>query len=128
VCSHLLEAFRGVVPFSSADHMSVRASVTTELMSHRMTELNETALTSVLDQLDCDTRRTIKQGMEIGQWLSILPSTINGTKLSAQEFQDAILLQYAWSPGDLPSQYDGCNTALSVHHALECKTGGLIIL
>jgi hypothetical protein len=66
--------------------------------------------------------------METGQWLSILPSTINGTKLSAQEFRDALLLQYAHSPGDLPSHCDSCDATFSVRHALECKTGGLIIL
>jgi hypothetical protein len=128
VCSHRFEAFRGAVPFSSADHKSVRASVTTELKSLRRTELNETALTLVLNQLDCDTRRTIKRGRETGQWLSILPSMINDTKLSAQEFRYAQLLQYSQSQGDLPPQCDSCDTTFSICHALECKTGGLIIL
>jgi hypothetical protein len=127
VCSHLLEAFRGVVPFNSADHQAVRASVTAELKS-RKTVKDETTLSTLLAPMDCDTRRTIRRGTETGQWLSVMPSTLNGTELSSQEFRDALLLRYARSPGDLPSQCDGCGAAFSVRHALECKTGGLVIM
>jgi hypothetical protein len=31
----------------------------------------------------------------------VLPSAVNGTKLLAQEYQDALLLRYSRSPGDL---------------------------
>ena len=58
VCSHLLSAFRGSESFSSTDHKSVRTSVTAELKS-RKTEKLDSALTSILEGLDCDTRRTI---------------------------------------------------------------------
>jgi hypothetical protein len=57
----------------------------------------------------------------------VLPSTVNGTELSAAEFRDALLLRYARSPPDLPSQCDGCLQKFSIRHALECKTGGLVI-
>jgi hypothetical protein len=63
-----------------------------------------------------------------GPVLSVLPSTVNCTELSAAEFRDALLLRYAWSPPDLPSQCDGCLQKLIIRHALECKTGGLVIL
>jgi hypothetical protein len=62
-----------------------------------------------------------------GQWLSVLPPTANGTELSAQEFRDALLLRYARCPPDLLIQCDGCQQKFSVHHALECKRGGLVI-
>jgi hypothetical protein len=78
--------------------------------------------------LDCDTRRTILLGKEIGQWLSVMPSTLNGTELSAQEFRDTLLLRHARIPGDLPSHCDGCGAKFDVRHALECKVGGLVIL
>jgi hypothetical protein len=57
-----------------------------------------------------------------------MPSTLNGTNLCVQEFWDVLLLYYVQSSGDLPSHCDGCGTAFSIWHALECKTGGLIIL
>jgi hypothetical protein len=57
-----------------------------------------------------------------------MPFTVNGTELSAQEFRDALLLRHTRTPGDLPSQCDGCSAKFYVRHALECKVGGLIIL
>jgi hypothetical protein len=56
-----------------------------------------------------------------------MPSTVNGTVLSGQEFRDAIRLRYGRAPGDLQSPCDGCGQKLSVQHALECKTGGNVI-
>jgi hypothetical protein len=126
VCSHILAAFRGTESFSSADHKSVRNAVTTELKSRRTEKLDST-LSSILADLDCDTRRTILRGKETGQWLSVMPSTLNGTELSAQEFRDALLLRHARTPGDLPSHCDGCGAKFDVRHALECKVGGLVI-
>lgn len=74
-----------------------------------------------------DTRRAILRGTRTGQWLSVLPSTVNGTELSAQEFRDSLHLRYARSPPDLPTQCDGCLKNFSVRHALECKIGGLVL-
>jgi hypothetical protein len=56
-----------------------------------------------------------------------MPSTVNGTELSAQEYRDALFLRYGRSPGDFPSHCDGCGQKFSVQHALECKKGGNVI-
>jgi hypothetical protein len=50
------------------------------------------------------------------QWLSVLPSTVNGTELLAQEYRDALLCQRR-SPADLQSHCDGCGQKLSIRHA-----------
>ena len=84
-------------------------------------------MASLTLKLSCDNCRTILRGQETGQWLSVLPSTVNGTELSATEFRDALLLRYARCPPDLPSHCNGCLQKFSVRHALECKTGGLVI-
>jgi hypothetical protein len=42
-------------------------------------------------------------------------------------FWDSLLLRYSRSPADLPSHCDGCGQKFTVHHALECKKGGLVI-
>jgi hypothetical protein len=55
-----------------------------------------------------------------------MTSTLNSTELSAQEFRDTLLICHARAPGDLPSHWDECGAKFDVHHALECKTGGLI--
>ena len=75
-----------------------------------------------------DNKRTILRGKDTGGWLYVLPSAVNGTELLAQEFHDRVLLRYARSPPDLPSQCDGCNAVFSIRHALECKEGGLVII
>ncbi len=126
VCSHLLAAFRGVDEFRTADHLAVIREVKTELRQRNL-EKNDSELASLASKLSCDDRRTILRGKETGQWLLVLPSTVNGTELLAQEFRDALLLRYARSPADLPSHCDGCGQVFSVRHALECKKGGLVI-
>jgi hypothetical protein len=124
--SPILAAFRGVEEFRSADHVSVVGEVRKEL-KHRMKLSNDMDLASIIDKLPCDDDRTILRGKDTGQWLSVPPSTVNGTELSAQEFRDSILLRYARTPADLPTHCDGCDQKFSVRHALECKKGGLVI-
>jgi hypothetical protein len=62
-----------------------------------------------------------------GAWLSVPPSTVNGTELSAQEFHDALSMRYREAPPDLPASCDGCGALFTLQHALECKCGGLVI-
>jgi hypothetical protein len=62
-----------------------------------------------------------------GTWLSVPPSTINGTDLWAQEFHDALSIQYGEAPPDLRASCDGCGTPFTLQHALRCKCGGLVI-
>ena len=97
-------------------------------MRDRKTEENEAKLESILSTLDADTARTVKRGKHCGQWLSVMPSRVNGTELSAQEFRDNLHMRYGRAPGDLPKICDGCNAAFSVQHALDCKKGGLVVL
>lgn len=128
VCGHLVQAIRtdSEVTFSSVDHKSTRSSTIAEIRK-RKTEEEKGILEDICSKLDPDTARTIKRGALCGQWLSVLPSTVNGTELSPQEFRDNLLLRYARSPGDLPERCDGCDKLFTVQHALDCKSGGLII-
>ena len=54
------------------------------------------------------------------------PSTVNGTELGAQDWQDAAFLRYGLDPPDLPKYFDGCNARFSICHVLNCKRGGLV--
>jgi MinD superfamily P-loop ATPase len=58
----------------------------------------------------------------------MMPSMPNGTKISAQDFRDALLLHNARTPDDLPSNCHGCDVKFCVCHALVCKVGSLITL
>ena len=59
-------------------------------------------------------------------WLTVLPSTVNGTELGVQEWRDALFLRYGLEPLDLPSNCDVCDAKFSISHALDCKKGGLV--
>ena len=61
-----------------------------------------------------------------GAWLTVVPSRLNGTDLSANEFRDNIRLRYNFKPLDMPSRCDGCGAKLTVEHAMSCKVGGLV--
>ena len=62
----------------------------------------------------------------MGEWLTVQPSTVNGTELGVQECIYALFLIYFIEPPDLTKFYDGCNTTFSIFRALECKKGGLV--
>jgi hypothetical protein len=97
-----------------------------EIQERKLQE-NDVELELLASRLSCDERRTILRGKETGQWLTVMPSAVNGTELSAQEFRDALLLRYSRSPGDLQSHCDGCGQTFGVRHALSCMKGGLVI-
>ena len=61
-----------------------------------------------------------------GTWLTVLPSTVNGTELGDQELRDALFLRYGLEPPDLPKYCDGCQAKLSISQALDYKKGGLV--
>jgi hypothetical protein len=122
VCSHLIAAFQGVEEFQLEEHKSVRRSVQAELAARRKPQLDKT-LASILSGLPCYAQRTIQRGQETGLWLTTLPSTVNSTELSVQEFRDQLLLRY-----DLPSHCDRCGQSFSIQHAMTCKKGGLVIV
>jgi hypothetical protein len=115
VYSHLIEAIRGWVPFQHADHLSVRRASIQQLRSRKKTK-HDQELATLLADIRCHTRRQIETDKETGAWLTVLPSTINGTELSAQACQ----------PPDLPETCDGCGHTNSVGRALDCKTRRLV--
>jgi hypothetical protein len=125
VCGHLIAVLRGTEEFCSVDHNHIMAEGRAT-MRLRKSSTSDVKLASIFNGLVADRSRTIKRGQHTGAWLSALPSTVNGTELSAQEFQDAISIQHGITPSDLPAQCDGCDARFTLQHALGCKKGGLI--
>ena len=56
----------------------------------------------------------------------MLPSTVNGTELGAQECRDALFLSYGMDPPDVPKYCEGCEARFTISHAIDCKKGGLV--
>ena len=69
----------------------------------------------------------MQRAAKTGAWLAVLPSTVNGTELRAQEWRDALFLRYGLEPPDLPKYCDRCKARFSISHALDCKKGGLVM-
>jgi hypothetical protein len=88
-----LAAFRGVDVFRSTDRLKVIWDVKAKLKLRNAAK-SESSLNDLASKMSCNNPRTLLRGKETGQWLPVLlPSTVNGTELSAaQEFLDALLL------------------------------------
>ena len=94
----------------------------------RRKENEEDALEALLLLAPPAQKRRLERLRTAGPWLSTMPSLLNGTVLSAEEFRDSLRLRYGFQPGHLQSHCDGCQQRNSVEHALSCKKGGLIRL
>ena len=68
----------------------------------------------------------MRRAAKTGAWLTVLPSTVNGTELGAQEWCDALFLRYGLEPPDLPTHCNGCEARFTISHALDCKKGGIV--
>ena len=63
-----------------------------------------------------------------GALLLVLPSTVNGMELGAQEWRYSICLNYTIEPPDLTSYFDWCGAAFKIYHFLDCKEGFTMLL
>jgi hypothetical protein len=109
----LTQAICGKHEFSSADHSATMREVKSKLKEHSNSD-HDKELELFTKKMSVDEHRAILCSKLTGQWLSILLSTVNGTKLSAQKFHNNLLLHYGRSLSDLPTYCDGCNKKFSV--------------
>jgi hypothetical protein len=66
--------------------MSVQRVTVQQVCSRKKTK-HDQELVIILTDIRCHTHRQIETGKETGAWLTVvMPSTINGTELLAQEF------------------------------------------
>ena len=60
--------------------------------------------------------------------LTVMPSFMEDTELSAQAFLDNIHWRLGLTPLLLPTDCDICRAPFSAEHASQCKIGGIINL
>ena len=86
----------------------------------------EEALTASLEGDPVQHARRLQWANNTGAWMTVQPSTVNGTELGAQEWHDALFLRYGLDPQDLPTHCDSCQSKFLISHALDCEKGGLV--
>ena len=79
----------------------------------------------LLLHMDPPSARRLARSRVTGAWLTTMPSALNGTDLTSEEFRDSLLLRFGLTPTGLTSRC-ACGEPFSVDHALSCKRGGLI--
>ena len=123
--SHLISSLiEPGVRFSVGRHKSVATEARGNYKSERLQR--ELAYLGTRGEGKPATKRRDKRNSRAGLWLSVIPSRINGTWLSANEWRDNVRLCYNLQPLDMPQLCDGCQAPMSVEHALSCKCGGLV--
>ena len=85
------------------------------------------ALTETLVGGPFQDAHRLKRAMNTGACMMVQHSTLNGTELGVQEWQDALLLRYVLDLPYLPKLCYGCNATFSIFYALNCKREGLVM-
>ena len=125
ITGHLVASLRGQVVFQTADHLAClwRGQLA---VRHRGEKRAEEALMAALEGAPVLQERRMRRAAKTRAWLTVLPSTVNGTDLGAQDCRDALFLRYGLELPDLPKYWDGCEVRFSISHSLDCKKGGLV--
>ena len=125
ITGHLVAALRGQVEFRTADHSACLREGWTPVRRRGQIRAEE-ALTAALEGAPVLHARCLQRAAKIGAWLTVQPSTVNGTELGSQEWRDAFFLRYCLDLLNLPTYCDGCQAIFPISHALDCKKGGFV--
>ena len=120
-----LPVLRGQVPFRTAYHAACLRDGRAAVRRHNVAKAMASLETSIA-RTPVEVTRWLRRATKTGAWLTVQPSTVNGTELGAQEWRGTAFLRYGLEPPDLPKHCDGCNAKFSICHALDCKMGGLV--
>ena len=82
----------------------------------------------LMPSFDPSQQHAILQAREyhISSWLAVTPLERSQFDLSTQEFRDGLALRYKKPLLCSPPYCDGCGSAFSLEHALDCRKGGLV--
>jgi len=76
----------GEVSFRSANHLTTLREARNEIKAEKKEKYDDSALDSIIGIMSRDKQRSILCGKDTGRFLTTMPSVVNGTELSAQEF------------------------------------------
>ena len=88
-----MSELRGQVSFRTADHAAClrdgRAAVRRQNVAKAMASLEMS-----IARAPVEVTRRLRRATKNRAWLTVQPSTVNGTELGAQEWRDAAFLRY----------------------------------
>ena len=120
ITGHLIEVLRGTAEFWSGDHSLLMGEVRYEI-HQRHADAAETALGEDWAAMSTENACLMGRITRKGAWLSVIPSTVNGTELGAPDWRDSIFLHYGIDPPDLQDHCNGCGAAFDICYTLEYK-------
>ena len=91
-------------------------------LQYAQTALEEAMATAPTLDYHC-----LRRGTNMGTWLTVLLSSLNGMDLGYQERHNDLFLHYGIDPPDLPNHCDVYNAKYSIRNTMDCKKGGLNI-
>ena len=98
---------------------------------HRiMEEKHEELLGELMNELPADQVLPVKRINEgnLSDWRTALPISAENFDFSEVEFRDALSVRYNKNLNASPTFCDGCQSPITLRHALACKRGGLLTL
>jgi hypothetical protein len=87
------------------------------------TEISTEKVEQILRRMPKGFSRSIRRGQLIGAWLTVLPSIVNGTELSSEEFRDALTIHYCELPCNFPLKCDGCDAPFTCKRVVLSSSG-----
>jgi hypothetical protein len=125
-CATLVASLRGDAQLDSLAHAQSVRQASTAARKERLEEEQ-----GFVETMASTASRPVKKRLGriglTGAWLTQMPSKLNGTILSKDEFCDNVRLRYGLRPINLCERCDGCGAGFSVDHALSCRKGGLVV-
>ena len=122
------EAIKGVIAFQHEQHLE---SLTTVRKMSTKAKEDDFILKfeSIIPSFSPDRQRALRRSTngKTSTWLNVLPLQNYHFDLSPLQFRDGLTICYLRDLPCLPPRCDGCGTALTLQHALDCKKGGLVI-
>jgi hypothetical protein len=123
-CATLVASLTGDVQLDSMAHAQSVRQASTSARKERLEEEQGFVETMASSASRPGKKRLGRIGLT-GAWLTQMPSKLNGTILSKDEFCDNVRLRYGMRPINLCERCDGCGAGFSVDHALSCRKGVL---
>ena len=113
-------------PLSATEHHHT-ASTARLIAKAGQRTTHKASLDALLSGARPTDKRRILRSSATGAWLTTMPSLLNGSDLSADEFRDGARIRIGLTPNALPPHCDGCGSRFSTEHAMSCRKGGLIL-